>query len=219
MNFIERIKGLITNPDKTMEDVAKEPRIEEAAVVIAIYAILAAISAYVLQTHITYVYTDPNVPNMAGLMTIVTVVGGLITPFIMWVIISVVLYLFSMVFGGEGKFTAVLTAMGLSAFVKIFAAVISILLLTQAPHITVEISSSDPFSSVGAMTDFYKNTFVLLSSLVLLAGLLWSSYIGVFGIKHTEKISLKSAAIVVGVPLVLCVVLQYGTVLLSLLGL
>ncbi len=58
MNFIERITGLITNPDKTMEDVAKEPRIEEAVVVIAIYAILSAISAYVMSSHITYIYTD-----------------------------------------------------------------------------------------------------------------------------------------------------------------
>jgi hypothetical protein len=150
-------------------------------------------------------------------MTIVTVIAGLISPFIVWLIISVALYLFSMVFGGEGKFTAVLTAIGLSTFVKIFAAIISILLLTQAPHVTVEISSSDPLSSVGAMKDFYKDTFVMLSSLVILAGLLWSSYIGMFGIRHTEKISLKSAAIVVGVPLVLYVVLQYGSMLLSLL--
>lgn len=216
MNFIERITGLITNPDKTMEDVAKEPRIEEAAVVVAIYAVLAAISAYVLQSHITYVYTGAtNVPDMSGVMSIVTVITGLIAPFIMWVIIAVVLYLFSMVFGGEGKFTAVLTAMGLSAFVKIFAVAISILLLTQAPHVTVEIDTSNPLSSIGAMTDFYKDTFVLLSSLVILAGLIWSSYIGVFGIKHTEKISLKSAAIVVGLPLALVIILQYSSLVLG----
>jgi hypothetical protein len=148
-------------------------------------------------------------------MTIITVVGSLIMPFIVWVIISVVLYLFSMVFGGEGKFTAVLTAVGLSTFVKIFAAIISILLLTQAPHTTVEISSSNPLSSLDAMADFYKNTYVLLSSLVILAGLLWSSYIGVFGIKHTEKLKMTSAAIVVGVPLVLYIILQYSSLLLG----
>lgn len=215
MKFVERITGLITNPDKTMEDVAKEPRIEEAAVVIAIYAVLSAIFAYVMQTHVTYIYTDANMPDMSGLMSIVTVIGGLIVPFITWVIIAVVLYLFSMVFGGEGKFTSVLTAVGLSAFVKIFAIAIGIVLLTQAPHVTVEISSSNPFSSVGAMADFYKNTWVMLGSLVTLAGLLWSSYIGMFAIKHTEKLTLKNAAIVVGVPLALYVIMQYGSLVLG----
>lgn len=215
MKFVERITGLITNPDKTMEDVAKEPRIEEAAVVIAIYAVLSAIFAYVMQTHVTYIYTDANMPDMSGLMSIVTVIGGLIVPFITWVIIAVVLYLFSMVFGGEGKFTSVLTAVGLSAFVKIFAIAIGIVLLTQAPHVTVEISSSNPFSSVGAMADFYKNTWVMLGSLVTLAGLLWSSYIGMFAIKHTEKLTLKNAAIVVGVPLALYIIVQYSSLLFS----
>jgi hypothetical protein len=215
MNFIERITGLITNPDKTMEDVAKEPRIEEAVVIIGIYAVLSAIFAYVMSTHITYVYTDSNMPDMSGVMSIVTVIGGLIVPFITWVIIAVVLYLFSMVFGGEGKFTSVLTAVGLSALVKIFAIAIGIVLMTMAPHVTVEISSSNPLSSIGAMTDFYKDTFVMLGSLVTLAGLLWSSYIGVFGIKHTEKLTLKNAALVVGIPLALYIIMQYSSLVLS----
>ncbi len=55
-----------------------------------------------------------------------------------------------MVFGGEGKFTSVLTAVGLSAFVKIFAVAISILLLTQAPHVTVEIEQHPTRSAASA---------------------------------------------------------------------
>lgn len=216
MNFIERVTGLITSPDKTMGDIAKEPRIEEAAVIVAIYAVFAAISAYLTSSHIKYVYTDSTVPSMTGIITIITVVMGLIMPFILWVIITAVLYLFSMVFGGEGKFMNVLSAIGYSTLPKIFAIIVSILLLTQAPVITMEISSSNPMSSLSAATDFYKNTFVMLSSLIVLVGLVWSSVLGIFGIKHTEKLSMKSAALVVGIPLVLYIVFQYGSLLLGL---
>jgi hypothetical protein len=214
MNFIERVTGLLTNPDKAQEDVAKEPRIEEAVVVVAIYAVLYAIFTYVQTTRINYVFTDANMPNTSGLMTIVSVVTGLIMPFIAWIIVSVLLYLFSMVFGGEGKFTHVLTAIGYSTLPKFFAVILGILLLTQAAPVTVEISSSNPLSSATAAAQFYKQPVVMISSLLLLIGVIWSSVIGMFGIKHTEKLSFNQAAIVVGIPLALYVLMQLASLLL-----
>jgi hypothetical protein len=211
MNFIERIKGLLFNPDKTMEDVAKEPRLEEAVVVIAIYAILYTVFTYIQTSKVKYVFTDSSMPDTSGFMMIISIVAALIMPFIIWVIISVILYLFSMVFGGEGKFTSVLTAIGYSALPKIFAIIIAAILLTQAQPVTVEISSSNPFASMAGATEFYKQSIVMLSSMVILAGVIWSSLIGMFGIKHTEKITMTSAAIVVGVPLALYVIMQLAS--------
>ena len=214
MNFIERIKGLLLSPDKAMADVAKEPRIEEAVVVIAIYAILYAVFTYVQQSNIKYNFTDASIPDTRGITLIVSVVAALIMPFIIWVIISVVLYLFAMVFGSEGKFTHVLTAIGYSALPKIFAIVIGIILLTQAQPVTLDISSSNPLSSMNAASAFYKQGVVMLASLVMMIGVIWSSILGIFGIKHTEKLSLTSAAIVVGLPLAIYVLVQLASLLL-----
>jgi hypothetical protein len=197
-----------------MEDVAKEPRIEEAVLVVAIYAIMYTVFTYIQTSKVKYVFTDTSMPDTSGLMMIVSIIAALIMPFIAWVIISVILYLFSMVFGGEGKFTSVLTAIGYSALPKIFAVIIAAILLTQAQPVTVEISSSNPLSSMTGAAEFYKQTIVMLSSLVILAGVIWSSLIGMFGIKHTEKISMTSAAIVVGVPLALYVIIQLAGYLL-----
>jgi hypothetical protein len=216
MNFVERIIGTLTSPDKTMADIAKEPRLEESLVIMAVYAILAAISAYLAVTHIKYVY-PAGTPDMGGIMAIITAIGGLIMPFIGWAVVTAVLYLFSMVFGGEGKFLTVLNAIGFSSLVKIFSAVLAILLLTQAPFLTLEIDPNNPFGMMNdpAMKSYTTNPFVLGSNLLNLLGLLWSSLIGVFAIKHTEKLSLKTAAIVVGIPLAIYIVLQYGALLLS----
>jgi hypothetical protein len=212
MNFIERIKGLITNPDKTMEDVAKGPRIEEAAVVVALFAVFAAIMSYISASHVhtEYINTTVDMSGIGAIQSIMAVVFGLISPFIIWVIVTVILYLFAMVFGGEGKFTHLLTAIGYTDLVKIFAVIIAVLLLTQAASYTMQIDTSHPFDSPNnpEAKAYATNIFVLLSQLVVMIGVIWSSIIGFFAVKHTEKVSKNSAMLIVGIPLAIYIILQ-----------
>ena len=219
MKFMERLTGILVKPGETMKDIIKEPRIEEALVIVGIYAILTMLSTYIVTTHISYTYDVAGMDTMSGLqsiMTIVTLVFGLIAPFITWLIISGVLHLFSMAFGGSGKFyPPIVTGIGYSDIVKIFAVIIAIVLLTQTPVITVEISSSN-LSSVSSMTkELYSNPFYILSQLVVLLGLLWSSYLGALAIKEGEKLTMTQAIMVVGIPLVLYVAVSYGSMLLG----
>ncbi len=209
MSLLQRITGLLTSPDKTMEEVNKEPRIEEALIIVAIYAVIAAISAYIASSHINYVFTDPSLESMRSIITAMTVVTGLIMPFVMWVIITAVLYLFAMVFGGEGKFLTLLTGIGYSQLPKILVTLILLVLLTQSPTITYEISSSGQTRILDGGTSG-SSLITILQQIVGLIGLLWSCVIGVFAIKHILKLSTKSAAIVVGVPLALYLIVTYG---------
>lgn len=211
MNFIERIIGTITSPDKTMADICKEPKWEEALVIVGLYAIITAVYMFMYNSHITYV---SDVPGMAQITLIMTVVMGLIMPLIGWVISTAVLFLLAMAFGGEGKFTSLLTGIGYSELVKIFAVIITIGLITQAPYLTIEMSQSNPMASVSAAAEFTSNIFVLISQVVFLLGLIWSCIIGIFALKNCQKLSFKSAAIVVIVPLVIYIVIQYGALLL-----
>ena len=56
MNFIERVKGIISEPKKNMNNISEQPMIEEAVMIIGIYAILTAIAAYIQSYKITYVF-------------------------------------------------------------------------------------------------------------------------------------------------------------------
>lgn len=219
MKFMERITSLLVKPDEAMKDITNEPRIEEALVIVGIYAILVMLNTYIAATHIKYTYDIPGMEQVAGLQTIttiVTLIAGLVVPLIAWPIIAGGLHLFSMAFGGSGKFYPhILTSIGYSELVKIFAVIVAILLLTQAPVITVELSSSSLTAATSAAKQLYSNPFYILSNLVMLIGLLWSCYLGALAIKHGEKLSMTSALIVVGVPLVIYVVISYGSMLLS----
>lgn len=218
MNFIERIIGIIVKPDETTKDIINEPRVEESLVIVGIYSVLVMLMTYISASHLTYTY-DTNMP--AGLETftlISTLVMGLLVPLISWPIIAGVLHLFSMVFGGDGKFYPhMMTAIGYSELVKILTTIVAIVLLTQTPVVTLEISMSNPYAAVDAAKVLYENPFYIASTIVGLLGLLWSCCIGVLAVKNGEKLTMTQAAIVVGVPLIIYVAISYGSMLLSLL--
>ncbi|HMK45505.1 MAG TPA: Yip1 family protein [Methanocella sp.] len=219
MNFMERIIGTITSPDKAMEDVAKEPRWEEALVIMGVYAVIYALYAYLYSTHTKYVYTTntPGIEAMGPITVISTIVAGLIMPLIYWLIATVVLFLLSMAFGGEGKFTTLLTGIGFSNLVKIFAIIIALILATQAPYITITMDPSNPLGAVSQATSLGTNIYMIASQIVLLLGLIWSCIIGIFGLKHCQKLSFRSAAIVVGIPAVIYIIISYSAMFLMML--
>lgn len=224
MKFGERIIGMIIKPDETTKDISNEPRIEEALVIVGVYAILSMLSAYISSTHIKLIYNIPEVGQLSGIQTIVmlfTIIGSLLWPLIVWPVVTGILHIFAMMYGGNGKFyPQMMTVIGYTGLVKIFAVVISMLLLTQAPIVTLEITQQGLSTSVqGVASDFYSSPFYLASTIVSLLGLLWSCVLGVFAIKNGEKLNITSATIIVGISLAVYLILTYGfTFILRLLG-
>jgi hypothetical protein len=209
MNFIERIIGMFSNPDKTMEDITKEPRIEESLVIVVAYAILLMIGTYISLSHINYVVTDASLDsNALKMIALIFGVGGvLVMTLLAWPIITAILHLFSMLFGGEGKiYPAMLTSIGYSQLPKLIAAVLMIGFATQAPMTTVEISSTGSYNVPAAAT----GTLYLVQMAVSWLFLLWSCYLGALAVKHGEKVSMKNALITVGIPLAIYALLTLG---------
>jgi hypothetical protein len=209
MNFIERIIGTFSNPDKTMEDITKEPRIEESLVIVVAYAILAMIASYITLSHINFVVTDATLDsNMLKTISLIFGVGGvLVMTLLAWPIVTAILHMFSMLFGGEGKiYPSMMAAIGYSQLPKLIAAVILIGLATQAPMTTVEVSSTGGYSVPTAATGSLYWAQLAASWLFLL----WSCYIGALAVKHGEKVSMKNALITVGIPLAIYVLLTFG---------
>jgi hypothetical protein len=218
MKFIERLTGIFMKPGETMKDIAREPRIEESVVIVGIYAILFMLYTYVSTTRLNIIYDMPGLDAASGLRTIMTVVSlvfSLVMPFIIWLIIAGVLHLFAMAFGGSGKFYPnIVTGIGYSQIVKIFTILIALILLTQVPVMTMHISSSNPLAAVSAAGELSKNIYYLLSSLVVLIGVIISSYLGMLAIKEGEKLTMTQAAMVVGIPLAIYVIYNIASVLL-----
>ena len=210
MNFIERTIGMVIKPEETIKDILKEPRIEEALVIIGIYTLILVITAFVNSRHL--IQGDAS----TGLVTsLITLGGALIVPPICWLIATGVVHLISIVLGGKGKlYPNMVTAIGFTYVLKVPFILIAMILIALTPVIVVpvvpagtqDLTALKPMAD--AMVSFYMNPFYLGSVIVVYIGLIWSCYTGMLAVKNGESLSMKEAIIAVGVPMAIYIVMS-----------
>jgi hypothetical protein len=199
MSFIERIKGTISNPKNTTKSIAEEPMIEEALMIVGIYALLISIASYIYSNKITMVFEGiPNMPSsMQSIMTISTIVFSLITPFLTWFIIAGVVHLLSMAIGGEGRFyPQVITITGYSMLPMILAGFVSIGIFLMIEPQTINLSQANP----GALTEMYSSPIFLTSEFVSIILQAWCTLLLFYGIRTAHNISSNASAIICSIP-------------------
>jgi len=205
MNFIEKIKGAVSDPKNTLKSIAEEPMIEEAVVIVGVYAVLASVATYIQSYKITYVFEglDSMPSSMQSLIAVSTIVGALIASFIIWFIVAGVIHLLSLAAGGEGRFyPQVMTIAGFSMLPMIFNGIISIGLFSMIEPQTIIISPANPT----AMKEIYSNPSFIVSGFAGIILQIWSTVIFYFGIRSAHKLSTKSSAIIASIPLLFSVI-------------
>lgn len=208
MNFIEKITGIINNPKETMKNIAQEPHIEEAVMIVGIYAIIAAIAAYIQSSKIKIVFenTTPEMqsflPNESTTMMI-AIVSALAGSFIMWPIGTGIIHFISKAFGGEGKFSPqLITAAGYSMIPNIIGIVLTIALYLNIDPVTITMDMANPRSGNSMTTPFLFEISII--NIILM---LWAGMILYFGVQSVHKISPGKSAIAVGIPVVFSIIM------------
>ncbi|WP_174590417.1 Yip1 family protein [Methanocella conradii] len=215
MNFIERITGMITKPDETTKDIAKEPRIEEGLMIVGIYMIFMILAAYFSFSRVKYTGSIQGIEasTLALYMMLVGIVGAIATVLIGWLIVTGIVHILSMFFGAEGKFyPGMMTLIGYTAIPLIIVTIISIVLTLMTPVTVYDFSQGTQ-----AAKSAYSNPITILNTIVTLLGSIWTAYMMVYAVKNGEKLEMKSALIVVGVLFIGNLLLTFGSVILSLL--
>ena len=219
MKFGERIAGMFMKPDDTTKDIVNEPRIEEGLLIVGIYMILLIIGAYLTFSRISYIGELQGVS--ASMVATIALISGLIVvifeSLIGWPILTGVVHLLTMFFGGAGKlYPHMMALIGYTALPLILVSIISILLAIIMPGTgtTVDISGATRATTENVLS----NPAAIIGLIVTLAGSLWTAYMMAFAVKNGEKISMNSAYIVVGVLFIVNLVLTFGSVALSFLG-
>ena len=200
MSFIEKIMGTITDPNNETKKIAQQPMIEEAFLIVGIYAVLAAIAAYIQSYKITFIIEGlDNLPSsMQSLMAISTIIFALIGPFLIWFIVTGVIHLLSMAAGGEGKFyPQMMTVAGYSMLPLLLAGIISIGLFSVVEPQTIIISPTNPT----AMKDIYSSPPFIISEIAGILLQAWSTIILFFCIRNAHKLSSNTSAIIASIPL------------------
>jgi len=151
------------------------------------------------------------IPGTGEIMTIVTVLGGLFGVFIFWIIWSGVIYLLTMACKGDGSFNRTLQVVAYGYLPQVFGSVIALIVaLEYVPRIVVpKITSAmvqDPVALQQAMAGLMHDPAMVemtqISTLITIVFLLWSANIWIFGIQHARKLSMRNAALCVGLPVI-----------------
>ena len=212
MNFVERITGTITDPRNTMKSIAEVPMIEEGVVIVGIYAVLSAISAYIQSSK--FIYIMEGFENMAAFqesMAIFSIVTAILGPFIFWLIGTGIIHLISMALGGEGKFyPQMMTVSGYSTIPLLFSGVLGIALFSVMEPMNITISATNPMAN-----EIYSNPYIIASTAAGIMTQIWAAIIFVFGVQSSHKLTVKKSAIAVGIPLAFNLMLALIPALLS----
>ncbi|GEM_PF-1202891 len=205
MSFIEKITAAIKNPKNAMKNISDQPMIEEAVMIVGIYAVLSALAAYIQTSKIIFIFEgfENMPPSMQSITAVFSVVGALVSPFLIWSIGTGVIHLISMALGGEGKFyPQMMTVVGYSFIPMLFGGIISLALLLFMEPMTITLSAADP----AAAEEFYKNPYIFASSVIGTVMLIWTSIILFFGVQSAQRLTPAKSAIVAGIPLVIGVI-------------
>ena len=152
------------------------------------------------------------IPGMELIIAISTILGSLLGIFIFWVIWAGVFYIVSLVFKGNGTFKRTLEFVGYGYLPQIFGAILTLIVAMQyiprviVPQIATN-AAEDPQliqEAVNAlMHDPAMMEMTQITSIISIVFLLWSANIWIYGLQHARKLSVRDAALCVGIPVVL----------------
>ncbi len=210
----------LLRPDEFFEEHSKE----EAALavpfgIVFIYSILSAVAGYQMAALMAPMY-DVALEGYGGIIAIFGAIGGFIGGIIVWIIASVIFYLISMVFHGEGSMKKVLEAVGYGMAPLIVAVGIGIAYLTMvADQVVAPVIHDimDPTAAEQAVEAFMTQPvmadFTLLQTFLSVVFMIWAVNIWYYGIRHARRLTARDAGITVIIPVaiyLIVVIASYG---------
>ena len=206
--------NLLINPDaffqKKMAD--KENLVIPAKIVLA-GAILGAAGGYLTSS------LTAKIMGWAGFGTgfavAFSVIGAFIGIFVTWAVVTGIFYVISLVFNGNGSFSRCLEVIGYGFLPRVIGSLVTLVVtvvyipLIPVPQIAPD-SFRNPQAILGAtktlMSDPTMIQFSRITMAVSILFLLWSAYCWIYGMKHARQLTLRNAAICVGVPVILYII-------------
>ena len=173
-------------------------------------AIVGAVHAY-LVGGLTGKMMSALIPGMATIVTLSAVIGTLFAIFLIWIVMTGIFYGLSFLFKGQGSFRRSLEFTGYGYLPQILGSVISVIVaFMYVPRVVVPQISAAAIQDPQAIQDAVKALMhdpammemTQIIAVISTVFLLWSANNWIFGMKYARNLSMRDAAICVGVPVI-----------------
>jgi hypothetical protein len=206
--MIRRISEMLFRPDTFFRKwSAEEGSLKISAVIVLIGGIISAVFGYLVSS----IYANMFAGAGEGIASLLGIIGGVSAFFgfliMWWVVLAGVFFILSRFFKGEGDFKRVLEVVSFGLIPVIFGSLVSLALsFYYMPQVRVPVlkSLTDPTAVQSAMQKVlldpaYKE-FMLVTAVISVIFIVWSANIWIFGMKYARNLTLKNAALTVGIP-------------------
>ena len=176
-------------------------------------AIVAAVHAYPVGG-LTGKMMSALIPGMATIVTLSAVIGALVAIFLIWIVMTGIFYGLSFLFKGQGSFRRCLEFTGYGYLPQILGSVISVIVaFMYVPKVVVPQISAAAMQDPQAIQDAVKAlmhdpAMMVMTQVIAVISIvffLWSANNWIFGMKYARNLSMRDAAICVGLWVILYV--------------
>lgn len=190
---------VLTDPNGFFKRKSNEPiDFKIPIVIILIMAIVAAATAVVVTQNVMGTLPE-EAAAFAGIGAAVAAIFAVIGTFIVWAIYGVIFYVISMLFHGEGSFKRVMEFVSYGFIPSIISSIVSTFYTSRA-------YSNIDFSNPELIEDaLLADPTLRIAGIIGIIFTLWSANIWIFALVHSRNLSVKNAAIVVGIPILLSI--------------
>jgi len=207
---------LVTNPDEFFADLkTKDASIKVPILIVIGIAILGSINYYFLINKILGIFPE----NIVQILTVGAYIGTFISVFVIWLIITVIVYGLSALFGGEGSFYRTFTFIGYGFLPSLIGSLITTpisvyyIMNAEIPEIDLTQLEQNPEIIETLIITLLPKEVIYSTLIITIAMTAWSLVIWSFALKHARELDLRKAFICVLIPTVPLVLYQIWGVL------
>jgi hypothetical protein len=194
---------LLVNPNAFFSRDSSEWEALRVPALIVLAAALIAGATAILTMDLMAGIMPPDVQQYQGAFLILGIVGQIAWILVFWVIWAGVFTGVSLFFQGKGPFGRTLAVTGYGHLPLVIGSVISLAMLSVfIPDISVPAVNTVEEIRAASIALMHHPVMILVGILGMIF-LFWAANIWIFGIRYARGISLRNAAITVGVPVAL----------------
>jgi hypothetical protein len=214
---MKSLVSVLTSPGIFFSGAAgEEENLTKPALIVFAGAVVAAVAGY-FSGSLSARMLDSAMAGMGSLILIAAIVAAFIMTFVVWLIWAGAFFLISKLFRGTGSFNRCLEVVGYGYVPQVIGSVIAVIVAVEyLPKVAIPALTSAALTNpqqiqdatTALMQDPAMVEFTQISAVISMVFLLWSASIWIFGIKQARNITMRDAAICVGIPVILLIIYQ-----------
>lgn len=191
---------VLTNPDGFYRRAGDDPALLKPFVVVLVAGLFGAVASIPI-FQVVQRSLPAEMSGVASIIMVTSVVFGALGPLFVWVILTAIFMAISAIaFEGNGDFSTLLAYVGWGFVPSIFSSVVGGVISFYAFQDVTMPTANDPAQIQAFVQSLRNDPLFLVSGIVGIAFVCWQAFIWTFAVRYARKITLREAAITVGVP-------------------